>query len=125
MIKTISSYKNGLKIVHLNAQSLLKKIDEFRILFTQSNVDVICVYETWFVHDLCDSSILCEGFNAGGVAIYVNVKLKCKVVLKQPSDSTIEYILLELPNKSHGRTLLGCIYIPNWTIDYGSILNVV
>jgi len=43
MIKTISSYKNGLKILHLNAQSLLKKIDEFRFLFTQSNVDVICV----------------------------------------------------------------------------------
>jgi len=44
MIDTISSYKNGLNIVHLNAQSLLKKIDEFRILFTQSNVDVICKY---------------------------------------------------------------------------------
>jgi len=55
----------------------------------------------------------------------VNVKLKCKVVLKQPSDSTIEYILLELPNKSHGRTLLGCIYRPNRTIDYRSLLNVV
>jgi len=63
MIKTISSYKIGLKIVHLNAQSLLKKIDEFRFLFTQSNVDVICVSETWFVNDLCDSSIICEGFN--------------------------------------------------------------
>jgi len=119
MIKTISSYKNGLKILHINAQSLLKKIDEFRFLFTQSNVEVICVSEG-------DSSIICEGFNvywfdrtghAGGVAIYVNVKLKCKVVLKQPSDSTIEYILLELPNKSHGRTLLGCIYRPNRTID--------
>jgi len=91
MIKTISSYKNGPKIVHLNAQSLLKKVDEFRFLFTQSNVDVIFVSETWFVHDLCDSSIVCEGFNvyrsdrtghAGGVAIYVNVKLKCKGVLK-------------------------------------------
>jgi len=77
---------------------------------------VICVSETWFVHYLCDSSIVCEGFNvyrfdrsghARGVAIHVNVNLKCKVVLKQPSYSTIEYILLELPNKSYGRTLLG------------------
>jgi len=47
------------------------------------------------------------------------------VVLQRPSDSTIEYILLELPNISHGRTLLGCIYRPNRTIDYGSLLNVV
>jgi len=54
MIKIISSYKICLKIVHLNAQSLLKKIDEFRFLFTQSYVDVICVSETWFVNDLCD-----------------------------------------------------------------------
>jgi len=29
MIKTISRLKNGLKIVHLNALSLLKKVDEF------------------------------------------------------------------------------------------------
>jgi len=57
--------------------------------------------ETWFVHYLCDSFIVCEGFNvyrsdrtghAESFAIYVNVKLKCKVVLKQPSDITIEYI---------------------------------
>jgi len=108
--------------------SRLKKIDELRLFFTQSNVDVICVSEAWFVNDQCDSSIVYEGFNvfhAGGVAIYVNVKLKCKVVLKQPSDSTIEYVLIEIPKKSHGRTLLGCIYRPNRTIEDGSLLNVV
>jgi len=57
--------------------------------------------------------------------MYVNVKLECKLVLKQPSDSTIEYILLKIHNKSHRRTLLGCIYRTNRTIDYGSLLNVV
>jgi len=55
----------------------------------------------------------------------VSVKLKCKVVLKQPSDGTIEYILLELSNKSHKITLLGCIFRPNRKIDDGSLLNVV
>jgi len=59
--------------------------------------------------------------HAGGVAIYVMWSWN----VKQPSDSTIEYILLELPNKSHGRTHLGCIYRPNRTVDYGSLLNVV
>jgi len=48
------------------------------------------VSETWFEHDLCDSSIVCEGFNvywsdrtghAGGVAIYVNVKMNYKAEL--------------------------------------------
>jgi len=98
MIKRISRYKNGLKIVHINAQSLLKNIDELTFLFTQSNIDKICVSETWFVHDLCYLSIACNGFNvfrsdrngnALGVAIYLNTKIQCKVVLKQTSESTI------------------------------------
>jgi len=110
MIKTISRYKNGLKIVHINAQSLLKNIHEFTFLFTQSSIDVICV------HDLCYLSIACNGFNvfrsdriehARGVAIYAKTKIICKVVLKQTSESTIEYILLEFASISHERTLLG------------------
>jgi len=48
-----------------------------------------------------------------------------EVLLYMWSDSAIEYILLELPSKSNGRPLLGCIYRPNRTIDYGWLLNVV
>lgn len=33
MIRILAKTKPGLRIVHINAQSLLKKIDEFRYLF--------------------------------------------------------------------------------------------
>jgi len=41
MLKAVSIYKNGLKIIHINGESLLKKIDELRsvllILMTVSH----------------------------------------------------------------------------------------
>jgi len=56
--------------------------------------------------------------HAGGVAVYGTVKLICKVVLKQPSESNFEYIRLGMANISHERTLLGCVYKASRTIDY-------
>jgi len=44
----------GLKISHINAQSLPKKIEEFRYMFVSSEIDVIWLTETWFVQSLCD-----------------------------------------------------------------------
>ena len=38
--------KIGLKVCHINAQSLTHKIDEFRYVFENSEIDVICVSET-------------------------------------------------------------------------------
>jgi len=46
LVKILVKHKKGIKVDHINAQSLMKKIDEFRYMFVQSNVDVICVSET-------------------------------------------------------------------------------
>jgi len=62
IIRILAKQKPGLKIIHLNAQSLAK-IEEFRFLFINSNIDVICVSETWFVFDVSNMSIMCENFN--------------------------------------------------------------
>jgi len=84
IIRILAKQKPGLKIIHFNAQSLAKKIKEFRFLFTKSNIDVICVSETWFVSDVKNVSIMCESSNlfrsdrsgrGGGVAICINKKL--------------------------------------------------
>jgi len=73
----------------LNAQSLAKKIEEFRFLFIHSNIDVICVSETWFVSDVGNMSVMCDSFNlfrsdrsgrGGEVAVYKNKKLNAKKV---------------------------------------------
>jgi len=77
-------------------------------MFVNSEIDVICVSETWFVQSLCDVLILCHGYNVyrsyrvshgGGVAIYVNNKLKPKIIFFQHTiNSAIEYIFLEIHN---------------------------
>jgi len=64
---------------------LPKKIYEFRYMFVNSEIDVICVSETWFVQSLCDVLISCDGYNVyrsdrvshgGWVPIYVKKKFK-------------------------------------------------
>ena len=47
MLRILARQRVGLNIVHLNAQSLNNKIDEFRYSFL-SDIDVICVSEVWF-----------------------------------------------------------------------------
>jgi len=49
IIRVLAKQKPGLKIIHLNSQSLAKNIEEFRFLFINSNIDVICLSETWLV----------------------------------------------------------------------------
>ena len=44
----VSRNMAGLQICHINAQSLVYKMDEFKKIFEKSGVDVICVSETWF-----------------------------------------------------------------------------
>lgn len=89
MIRILARQRNGLKIVHLNAQSLCRKMDEFRHLFMSAGIDIICISETWFPLDVQDSVFSLQGFRlfrsdrkvlvnnietkakGGGVAIYV------------------------------------------------------
>ena len=47
----------GLKVCHLNARSILNKIDQFRLHFEKSGIDVITVSETWLTKGI-SSSIL-------------------------------------------------------------------
>lgn len=55
MVRVLAAQKTGINIVHINAQSLKNKIDQFRYIFINSNVDVICVSETWFHPDFQNS----------------------------------------------------------------------
>ncbi|XP_022226291.1 uncharacterized protein LOC121403754 isoform X1 [Drosophila obscura] len=133
VLRILVKQKSGLQICHINAQSLTKKIDEFRHMFIDSGVDVICVSETWFVPDLSDSLIECRGYNvfrsdrvghAGGVAIYINNKISAKILCKQGPDSAIEYLFLTI-TINRRKMLLGCIYRPNRNIDYSDLTSLI
>lgn len=68
MIRVLSKLKRGLKIVHINAQSLKNKIDEFRYIFESSGVDVIAVSETWFLPVLANRL-----FSLNGYCLFVQI----------------------------------------------------
>ncbi|XP_075151092.1 uncharacterized protein LOC142225202 [Haematobia irritans] len=109
-------------------------MDEFRYVFINSDVDVICVSETWFHPKICDDIYSLEGYslhrsdrlsNAGGVAIYVRSTLICNIKLRSASDRPIEYIFAELCTHTNFRILIGCIYRPNDRIAFEHVMQVL
>ena len=52
----------GLKFCHINARSLINKIDQFRCHFENSDLDVVTVSETWLHSGICSSIIEMEGY---------------------------------------------------------------
>lgn len=143
MVKILAKQKNGLSMCHINAQSLNNKLDEFRSVFENSTVDIICVSETWLNKFTPDSVIRLNGYkvfrndrdsHAGGVAIFVKNHIACRFLSKSCRNSSnfnendenvgtgvsrtnyVEYIFIEI--LSSGRKLLvGCVYRPNHRIN--------
>lgn len=122
MIRVLARRKSGLKIVHINAQSLNNKMDEFRYNFSLSGVDIICVSETWFHPNIQDSIYDVPGYNlfradrrtnGGGACIYIRKGIKCKVKYKSDPNSVIEYIFLDVFTGNGDKLLVGCVYRPN------------
>jgi len=91
--------------------------------------------ETWFVQSLCDVPISCDGYyvyrsdrvsHGGGVAIYVNKKLKSKIICQHTINSAIEYIFLEIQSPILEKNLLiGCIYRPHCNTNYDDLINIL
>lgn len=119
MVNVMCSRHTGLHICHLNAQSLIPKIDEFRYLFEGSLADVICVSETWLSSYHSDDLCTLNGFHkpfrcdrvarvGGGVAIYVRNTLNCKFIQRAPLGSEINYVFVEIMCKEN-KILLGSV----------------
>lgn len=125
MVKVLAKQRKGLHVVHINAQSLKNKIDEFRTTFGNSGVDIICVSETWFTASLSDGLVSLAGYtiyradrkkHAGGVAVYIKQGLHAKVLLKSEDLDAIEYLFLEI-SIGEQRLFLGSVYRPNRNIN--------
>ena len=111
-----------LTILHLNARSLLNKIEHIVTLTHIINVDidVIAISETW-ENKLNSELLSIPGYNkcskhrpndekGGGVALFVNETLDYSV-LKFES-KTFESVFIELKAQNNGRTIIGAIYRP-------------
>ena len=138
MVRILAKYRTGLTITHINAQSLNSKLDEFRLVFENSGVDIVCVSETWLSNSTPDGIIAPEGYQifrndresrGGGVAIFVRNGLTCRVLMKSsssisPGDGNIEFIFVEV--SSYGRKMLvGCVYRPNNRISFSNFYDAI
>jgi len=132
-LRIFGRQKQGLKICHINAQSLYCKIDEFRLIFEGSDVDIVCISETWFSHDLPDSFVALRGYrifrsdrlsHGGGVAVFVKTCINCKVILRNDNNSTMEYLLLEIIVNNQ-KFLLCVAYRPNRRTDVTILIDAI
>ena len=53
---------NELKIISLNARSLLPKIESLQLLVAAEDLYVICVVETWLSAEILDAEISIQGY---------------------------------------------------------------
>lgn len=134
MLKIMVKQKSGLCVAHINAQSLNNKLDEFRHIFCDSGVDLICVSETWFHSSIDDGIFHVPGYkllradrrsHAGGVAIYIKVGLNYNLKLRSNDESNMEYLFIEITMENKANILLGCVYRPNNHIDFEPVRNAI
>lgn len=134
MIRVLHSQKKGLHVCHINAQSLKPKLDELRLLFISSGVDILCVSETWFFPNVPDVAYKMDGYElfrgdrigrvGGGVAVYLRDGLRGNIVCKSNANSSIDYLFLDVTCGLE-RLLLGVIYRPNKHLDISPIFNIL
>ena len=111
----------GLKVFHLNACTLYRRLDEIRNHIVSSNVDIIGFSESRLNNNISDSEVNIDGYNVhrcdrkertgGGLTVYVRDSLsvtKCHLV----DDDKIESVWLELSNVNSKPTFIGFIYRP-------------
>lgn len=133
MVKILSKQRNGLNVCHINAQSLKNKIDELRLTFENSLVDVICISESWFDDAIPDSLVSLNGYKlfradrkkrGGGVAIYVKMNINCKLVARNEESNKIEFLFIEISAKDR-KLLLGSVYRPHRSIPFDNFIRQI
>ena len=117
----------GVKLVHLNIRSIVKKIDQLRILVQDSDIDVFTVSETWLKPHLHTNIVELNGFRVfrldrgiskkivGGLLTFVNNKYssQCESLMhldKSVPDIEAQWVKIYRP---HCKNIIICnIYRP-------------
>ncbi|XP_075150730.1 uncharacterized protein LOC142224832 [Haematobia irritans] len=130
MVKILAKHGNGLKVCHLNAQSLRNKIDEFRFIFEDSGIDIVCISETWLSDSIPDSLVRLSGYviyrndrkrRGGGVAIYIRDNLVSRFCAQSARDDPIEMISIEIEAPGC-KVFVACVYRPRNDVMIDSFL---
>lgn len=134
VLKAALNNREQLNIAYFNAQSILPKIDEVRVIFSDVNIHAICISESWLKKYITDISICLNGFNVfrndrpcrrgGGVCIFVRSEIPVKVVYKS-DNVNFDVLCIEIILRND-KVLLGTVYNPprsNFEIELETILT--
>jgi exonuclease III len=110
----------GFKMAMLNVASLLKHLDEIRLLLHNKYLDVLAVNETRFDSTISDGIVSIEGYdvlradrdrNGGGVCIYV----RCHINYENRPDlvpTDLEAVCVEIKQANSQSFIVSSIYRP-------------
>ena len=118
----------GLKIAHLNIQSLRNKVDHLNMLLHNSNIDCLCLTETWLTEDIDDTTLKIDDYifcridrkdkGHGGIACYI----KESINFKENTDlyiNDVEALWIEINLPYTKPIILGTVYrVPDANADY-------
>lgn len=119
----MDSAAENLRICHVNCQSLVAHLDEFRLFFEDEHFHVICLSETWLVPSISDAFISLPGYTihrcdrtgkkGGGVAMLIISSLKVKILSTSGGIhcSKPEFLIAEI-SSNLDKILIATVYRP-------------
>lgn len=121
LVKRLNSKHHGIHCAHINVNGLLHKLDEIRLLLSETKIDILAITETHLHDNITDTDIdivdysiirkdrLDQKNNWGGVLLYFCNHLEIhQITVPRVS---MEDLWIELIVKSQ-KLLVGCIYRP-------------
>ena len=120
----------GLKIVHLNVRSIIKKVDQLRLYLTDSNIDIVTISESWLKSYAHSNLVSIPGFEllrqdraaqvksnkrGGGLLTYMNCKYSSLYEPLNDLDASNEFIEAQwvLIHRPHCKNIVTCnVYRP-------------
>ena len=127
----INVNKKGIKVCHLNIQSLTSCFDEFKLWFKKNSFHVITLSETWLDGTIHDSEIDIPGYvferkdrnrNGGGVAVYIKDDIQYSRRNDIENDNT-ESLWIEIQQVHKKSFVIGTLYRPETGVEYFDFLS--
>ena len=122
--------QKGFKILHLNIRSLLKKVDQLRVIFNTSEVEIITISETWLKTAIPTNSVTIDDYTCfrqdrstettnktrgGGLITYVKSTIaeRCMALRKLDiCSSFLEAQWLKIDSKNAKNIIICNLYRP-------------
>ena len=123
----------GLYFMHLNARSILPKMDEIRFLINKTQVGALCISETWLDPSINDSAIEMDNYslirkdrnrNGGGVCVFIRSDLHFSV-REDLINEEAEILMIDICLRKTNPILLGVCYRPQPNSFYEHLGNVL